>query len=300
MSSNGIDRRRVGLYLLVAFGVSWLTALAIYATGGLTDSQRLVGGLTVATVLLPTAYMFGPSIGHVAVRLVEGEGFGGTGIRPKVRAHLWTYAVAWLLPVVLTIAGAACYFAVFPGRFDPSLEALRGALAGSGVDPMTALLVQTVVAVTVAPLLNAIPAFGEEYGWRAFLLPELEALGVREAVLVHGLVWGVWHWPLIAMGYEYGFTYPGFPVTGFLVFCVFTVAAGAFLAWLWFRTESVWAPSVGHGAINASAGLGLVFVAGDPDLLFGPLPVGLLGMLPYVALALLLFRRPDVRRPEAV
>jgi len=291
--SSLIDRRRVGGYLLVTFGVSWLTAAVIYATGGLTDSRPLVGGLTVAAVLLPTAYMFGPALGHVAVRLASGDGFAGTGLRPRFRANSRSYAVAWFLPAALTVLGAALYFALFPTRFDPSFSALRGALAGTGASPTLVVTVQTLFAVTLAPAINAVPAFGEEYGWRAFLLPELAPLGTRRAVVFHGVVWGVWHWPVIAMGYEYGLTYWGFPYLGFLLFPVFTVAAGTLLAWLWFRSGSVWAPSVGHGAINAVAGLGIYAVAGRPDLLVGPLPVGVVGGLPYVLLALWLLRRRE-------
>ena len=29
-------------------------------------------------------------------------------------------------------------------------------------------------------------------------------LGARKTMLIMGVIWGVWHWPVIAMGYNYG------------------------------------------------------------------------------------------------
>jgi len=60
-----LERRRIAVFLLVAFGVSWATALVIWTTGGLADSPEVAEGITLATVLLPTGYMFGPAIGNV-------------------------------------------------------------------------------------------------------------------------------------------------------------------------------------------------------------------------------------------
>ena len=72
------------------------------------------------------------------------------------------------------------------------------------VNPWTIILSQTVMAMVLAPLLNGIPTFGEEFGWRAYLQWKLMPLGGRKAVLLTGVIWGVWHWPVIAMGHNYG------------------------------------------------------------------------------------------------
>ena len=286
-----LERRRIAVFLLVAVGVSWATALAIWATGGLTDSPELAEGITLATVLLPTAYMFGPAVGNVAARLATGEGLESLRIRPDLDGTMWTYAAAWLAPAGLTVVGAAVYFAVFPGQFDPTMAAFRESVAGvTPMDPVLLAAIQIVAALTIAPIINGLIAFGEEFGWRAYLLPKLYPLGRRRAILLSGVVWGVWHWPIIAMGYNYGFGYAGFPWTGMLAFLVFTVGAGTFLAALTEREGSVWPASIGHGAINAIAGIAVLFVAGQPESLLGPTPVGLLAALPWLALAAWLLR----------
>ncbi|KPN32279.1 CAAX amino terminal protease self- immunity [Halolamina pelagica] len=287
-----LQRRRIALFLLVAFGVSWATALAIWVTGGFTDSPELTSGITLATVLLPTAYMFGPAVGNVVARLATGEGWDRHRLRPEFEGTMWTYAAAWLVPAGLTVVGAGLYFAVFPGQFDPTMAAFREQMAsmGVGIDPRLLAAIQIVSALTIAPIINGLFAFGEEFGWRAYLLPKLTPLGYRRAVVLSGVIWGVWHWPILAMGYNYGFDYPGFPWTGMLAFLAFTVGTGTFLSALTVREGSVWPASVGHGAINAIAGIAVLFLAGQPNSLLGPTPVGLLAALPWLALAAWLLR----------
>jgi membrane protease YdiL (CAAX protease family) len=233
--------RRVGLFCVLAFALAGATALVLQATGGIAGSRPLVPGtpITLAVVLLPTAYMFSPAVAHVLTRVLTREGWRGLGLVPHFgpsQRRLWL--LAWLLPPALTLLSALLYFAVFPESFDPALTAARGPLGGptagqeapGGGALTTVLALQVGIALTIAPFVNSILAFGEEFGWRGYLLPRLVALvGRRPALVVTGIVWGVWHWPLILMGYEYGLDYPGAPWLGLALFCIFTVAAGVLL-----------------------------------------------------------------------
>lgn len=296
-----VETRRVAVFLLVAYGVAWATAAVIYLTGGLRDSPELVPGigLTLATVLLPTTYMFAPAVGTVVARLLTGEGWSNLGLRPRLRDSLGTYGLAWFAPAVLTLVGAGVYFALFAANFDPELAAFAEAVrqtAGTdvGFDPWTLVAIQLVSALTIGPLVNTFFALGEEFGWRGYLLPKLLPLGARRATLVVGLVWGAWHWPVIAMGYNYGFGYPGAPWTGFLAMCWFTVTTGVFLAWVTLRSESVWPAAIGHGAINAVAGIGALFVVGQPNPLLGPTPLGVVGGFGWTVAAVWLLWRSEL------
>lgn len=283
-----LESRRIGVFLLVAFGVSWATALLIYLTGGLVDSPEIAGGFTLATVLLPTGYMFGPAVGNLAARIVTREGWSSNYLRPTLPEQWPYYAAAWVLPAILTILGGVVYFLFFPTHFDPSLTNLVDQLNAADIemDVRTVLVFQVAAALTLGPAINALFAFGEEFGWRAYLLPKLLPLGVRRAVVLQGIIWGFWHWPLIAMGYNYGFGYPGFPLTGILVFIVFTISAGTILAWLTVQEGSVWPASFAHGAINAIAGITVLFLATEPSQLLGPVPIGIIGGIPWLLCAL--------------
>lgn len=299
--ADGLERRRLGLFVVFAFSIAWAVAAALYANGGLTDSPTVFESgplsLSLAAVLLPTVYMFAPCIANVLTRVFTGEGRDDLMLSFGFFEHWQRYVVAWFAPGVITAFGAALFFVVFPRYFDSTAEAFASTVGGGadlGMSPVALAAVTVGAAFVINPLFNAIFGFGEEFGWRAYLLPKLTPLGLRTAVVVHGLIWGAWHWPLIAMGYEYGFGYVGFPWVGFVVFLVFTVATGTFLAWLTLETRSVWAASLGHGAINATVVVGVVFSRGDPSYLLGPLPIGLVGMVPWIALAAyLLFRMDD-------
>ncbi len=300
--SDELETRRVALFLAVAFGVAWAVGAYIYATGGLAGSQTLVSGVPVsrAMVLLATGYMWAPAVANLVTRAATGEGWDGLRLRPHLRAG-WPYWVAaWVGPTVLTLLGAALYFAVFPGHYDPTLSTLRGMLdeaAAAGAPlpfgPWGLAALQVAQAVVLAPVINSLFTFGEEFGWRAYLLPKLLPLGPRRAMVALGVVWGVWHWPVIAMGYNYGLGYPGAPWLGMVAMVWFTFVVGTFLGWVTLREGSVWPAVVGHAAVNGIGGIGLLFARGSPNPLFGPAATGVVVSVPWVVTALVLLWRLD-------
>jgi membrane protease YdiL (CAAX protease family) len=196
----------------------------------------------------------------------------------------------------------AIYFILFPQYFDLSYSAINKLLAqvaqrtGKSIplSPQLFLVVQVFQALLIAPIFNSIATFGEEFGWRAYLLDKLMPLGGRRAMLILGVIWGLWHWPFIFMGYEYGSDYPGYPWLGPIVFLWFTFIIGVFLAWLTLKSKSVWPAVIAHAAINGMALIEPLVVTGQPDTLLGPATVGLIASLPFAILAFLLFWRSSV------
>lgn len=273
----------------------------IFATGGLSDSLRLFPGtpITLAFVLIPTAYMFSPALAHVFTRLITREGWNDLRLSPRLREGWRVWVSAWLGTLLLVFVGAVVFFAVFPGVFDPSLGTLREQISaaeeetGESVSiPIGVLFaIQVVSATLIAPVINSIFAFGEEFGWRAYLQPKLMPLGFRTAMLLMGFVGGVWHWPIIAMGHNYGTDYPGAPWLGLLAMTWFTFVVGTFLGYLTLRAGSVWPAVIGHATINATAGLPLLLSTGEASVLFGPASVGVVGSVGFAAVALWLLLR---------
>jgi membrane protease YdiL (CAAX protease family) len=296
-----LDYRRIVFYLAFTFGIAWATALVVYLTGGLAGSRALipVTPVTVALVLVPTLYMFSPALSHALTRLVTREGWGGLYLKPRLGEGWRSWVAAWLGCMLLVLAGAAVYFVAFPETFDPSLDTFREQLSEAArrsgeplpLGPGVLFAIQAASPVLVAPIFNSIFTFGEEFGWRAYLQPRLLPLGGRRAMMLMGLIWGIWHWPLIAMGHNYGQDYPGHPWLGMLTMTWFTFVTGTFLGWLALRGGSVWPAVLGHATINATAGLGLLVSTGDANLLLGPLPVGLLGSAGFSAAAMWILLR---------
>ena len=152
----------------------------------------------------------------------------------------------------------------------------------------------TLFLLPIAPFINAIPAFGEEYGWRGFLLKRLTArYGLAVGLVATGIIWGLWHAPLILMGYNYP-SYPNF--VGISIFTIWTVLAGIFIGWLRVKSGSVYPAALAHGAINAYMGLGLIIAPSQNELL--TMPMGLPALLALALIATLAYM--DLRRSSAL
>ncbi|MBN1812781.1 MAG: CPBP family intramembrane metalloprotease [Anaerolineae bacterium] len=302
-----LETKRIVIYLAFAFGVAWACGLTIYLTGGLVNSPQLVPGtgITLALVLLTVGYMWSPALAHILTRLITREGWRGVTLRPQLRRGWLYWIIAWFTPAAMTVLGAILFFAIFPRYFDPSLTLIRDLLEQTGqpipISPWAIVIAQTTVGILIAPFVNGLFTFGEEFGWRAYLQPKLMGLGGRKAMLLMGVIWGVWHWPVIAMGHNYGLEYPGFPWLGMLAMVWFTLAIGTFLGWVTLRGGSVWPAVIGHAAINGISSLGALFVQGTPNPLLGPLPVGLIGSWAWALLAawILLKLKPPAPSADA-
>ena len=190
------------------------------------------------------------------------------------------------------------------------MRVLQDLLASSGLNleqlpmPMGLLLLaQTLQAILISPLLNAIPVLGEELGWRAYLQPKLMPLGPRKALLLTGAIWGLWHAPIIAMGYNYGnfdLNYFGAPWTGILMMTLATMWLGVFFGWLSERAGSVWPAVIGHGSLNGTASVALFMVQGAPLLLLGPSAMGVVGGSGFILAAVLILVIPGALRKASL
>ena len=302
MRNAEYDKSRMIRYLIWTFALAW--AVQFGAAYVYNHVNRTAGQLIVA------AMMFVPALGV----LLSGAGFGGMGWKPQIRKNIKSILTAWFAPLLLTAAGAALYFLVFPGHFDLTGKYFAASAGEEALAQMEAqgltyplyVLVGFIGAVTYAPLLNTFVALGEEIGWRGFLYPQLKArFGRRKGWILGGVIWGAWHWPLIwLIGYEYGAAagnavgYPGFPVSGMLLFCVITVGWGILHDRLYEKSGSIWVPSILHGAINAAAALPLAACLTDTGLarMLGPAPMGILAGLPFLAAAAVLFFGAEKKR----
>ena len=278
-------------YLVWTFLIAWVIQVVV--------AVLYRNGIIIAGQLLMAVMMFAPLLGV----LLSGQSLSGMGWKPHLKGKIKLLLVAWFLPALLTAIGAVLYFVVFPDHFDLSGEYLAAnvgtevlkQLEAQGLTYPLYVLISIVSCVTYAPLINMALAVGEEAGWRGFLYPQLKAkFGKGKDWLIGGVIWGMWHWPIIwLIGYEYGTDYVGFPIVGMLIFCIFTTAAGVLCDWLYEKTGCIWIPSIFHGAINAAGTIPLAVCIADTGsaVLLGPAPIGILAGLPLILCAtILLFK----------
>ncbi len=256
-------------------------------------------GITLALILEACVFMWGPALANILTRIITRESWQNAFISPNLKKG-WPYWLAgWFGPGLATILGILLFFVILPQYYDPNFTTLRAQLQAANAtsisDPMVIVISQTAMALLLAPVLNSMATFGEEFGWRAYLLPKLSAaMGNRKALLLSSVIWGIWHWPIIAMGHNYGLDYWGYPWLGLLMTVWFTLSIGVFFGWISQKAGSVWPAVIAHGALNGIAALGLLFVSGATPMVLGPSPAGVIGCLPFtVVSAIILLKMKD-------
>lgn len=101
-------------------------------------------------------------------------------------------------------------------------------------------------------------AFGEEVGWRGYLVPRLQHLGRFRMTLVSGTFWSIWHFPLYFVGFEEG----GKDILVVVVMTTVSIYGLVFiLNELRLRTRSIWPGVLTHGFLN----IALVSYFADPE-----------------------------------
>ena len=131
------------------------------------------------------------------------------------------------------------------------------------------------------------PSFlGEEYGWRVYLQDRLfPLLGGYKGVLVLGIIWGLWHAPVIT----FGLNYPGQPILGNVVMILLTIVLGIIFSYAVLKTRSVWIAVLLHlitDAIELPVNSYLGF-SKDPILSFG---IGIFGIALLALFAIVLLK----------
>ena len=292
--------KRLVIYLVITFGLTWgLLIPAGFALGTFQsgeNSSMLMMGLIALSMFFP---LVGALVANFACKPEERIDLGW---RPRIGQNVRYYLVAWFLPAGIALVGGLAFFALNPQWFDPTMQSYiesTAASAGLPAEQLTAnmppvpVMIAAVLAasLTIAPFVNMIPAFGEELGWRGMLFPTLaERMSERNAALVSGVIWGLWHAPAIAMGHNYGMGHAGFPIGGILTMTLACTAMACWLSLLRQRSGSVWPCALAHGAFNAIANLGLVFCTCGPTL-FGPNPLGLVAGIPLFAVGIFCWTR---------
>ena len=144
------------------------------------------------------------------------------------------------------------------------------------------VVVVQLMMVPFAAVLNSVATFGEEIGWRGWLLPTLRPLGMWPALLLSGAIWGLWHAPMTLLGHN--FNEPN--LWGVVLMAVGSIGWGVVFGWFRLRSGSLWPAVVGHGGLNAAGGL--VLIVSDADTPLELALVNPMGVSGWIVLAVLI------------
>ena len=272
---NYMNWRKIGLYILLSSGISWSVALVMKLAH--IDIGNVVGLVIVAALYMPA-----PALATFVIqKFIYKEGFTQYG---------WTFdrkATKWILMIPLFfLALTATTFMVIGlfgnthllpqfGQIDFSQDNFFLRLkdiAGSTVDisklhvpripPYLVFIILMGEGIVAGSTVNLPFMFGEEFGWRGLMLSETRQMGFLKANCFIGLVWGVWHWPIILMGHNY----PHHPYLGPFMMILFTVSISPLFAYVRIKTKSILGSCMLHGMINATGAMYLLFIANGNEL----------------------------------
>ncbi len=257
-----VDWSGVLWYLLTAFLLSWAAWFGLYLPG-IPDQVR------------GTAAMYGPALSCILVRLLRREGFADAGLRlvarDKRRVWRW-YLAAYLVPLLVLTAGLSASL-VFGWQHWILPETARQLHFSPTV---LASIVATLPVIIVG--LVMISTFGEELGWRGYLLPRLLPLGETKAALIIGIIWGLWHIPTILLD-DHGFG-AALPWLSIPMWVVVITLYSVFLTWLRTGSGSIWPGVLAHAVLNTYISFGFASFSVTNRYLGSP--IGFVTIIPFV------------------
>ncbi len=298
VSEQKLNLKRIIIYLVITFALTYgIEIFLIMPMVGSTDINKAY----MAQVFM-AGIMFIPTLGALVTRLATGEKLAGNSLMlaPNLKGNLKYYGLAWFGIVLLILLGAVAYFLIFPRHFDADMgyvkvlfesQSQAEGVAITSEQIKQTMIMQIFMGVFLSPFLNFFNCFGEEWGWRGYLLPKiLEHFKVVPALLITGVIWGLWHAPLTVMGHNYGLGYKGYPVTGILAMCLFCIVVGIILSYVTIKTNSCIPAIIGHGTLNGFSAVGICFTSLEYpyNVFLGPAPTGLLGGAGFIILAVVL------------
>jgi len=240
-----LEIKRLCIYLLLSFGLAWILFFAFSITGHKWDAKNpelesLVG-----------LGMLAPLLAHVITRWITKEGFAMTGKDSmmmgisfkdkKWRFYLFAIFIPFLYIEIENIIFALLSPSVF--QWDNYKQYDFG---------IYFVFFYPIICI-ISAVISSFAALGEEGGWRGYMMPKLIKLfGLKKALILGGIIWGLWHAPLTCCGHNFGTDYPGFPYVGIILMCIMCTAMGVMLTYITYKTQSVWPAAFMHSVNNAA------------------------------------------------
>lgn len=242
-------------------------------------------------------FSFFPLLSSIFTRIITRDKSSWL-MKPNFRKNWRLYLISAFVPGILIFGGAVLFFKIFPNHLDLSAKRLVETYSRFGFPsnlPHTiySIIRIGIVGILISPFIIpvAIFAFGEEVGWRGYLLPILmKLMDKQKAILLNSVLWGLCHAPLIYFGFNYGLGYWFAPYSGILMMTLVCVVLGIWLSYVTIKSKSVIPASILHGSVNVIGEWpALVTIPGISTLL-GPNPTGIIGMIGLLIGAIILLK----------
>jgi membrane protease YdiL (CAAX protease family) len=186
--------------------------------------------------------------------------------------------IAYIVPAITAVLTVLLLITFSMAEFEvsPQLIEKKGGLG-------SALLTVIVLAPTVGMILAFLSGLGEEIGWRGYLHSKLLDLTPTKRYIVTGVIWSIWHWPLIIFG---DYATSDYPALNVLLFSIVIISFSFLVGWLRDNSKSSIPAALAHGSHNMwILGIAPVFFHAGPLVPYFGGESGVFCALIYFAMA---------------
>lgn len=224
------------------------------------------------------------SLSIILQRFIYHEPIKELGINFK--PNIWFF-IAWILPLFISLGSFGVSLLFHGISFSPDMSGMLQRYKSSLPPQQLSFIKEQIKTMPIHPFwltliqgmiagvsTNALAGFGEELGWRGFLYKEFSEVSgkiegfhhkfYRSSILI-GIIWGIWHTPIILMGHNY----PEHHIFGIFMMTLWCILLSPIFSLIRIRSGSVIASSILHGTLNALFPLSILLIKGGDDLIIG-------------------------------
>ncbi len=282
-------KNRVLSFIILTYSITFLYSLLYLVFPYNFNKNKLI------TFFITSFYMFIPLICSVILqKFIYKEELKRIGFNLK---WTWWYLFSIFFPIILNLF-AFIISLLFPDisfspdmsgmmeRYERNFTSEQLKLMKEQIEklPAVVFLVGTILQIIIfGTTINTVFAFGEEAGWRGFILNNLKSKGFYNASVIIGFIWGIWHFPVIIQGHNY----PEHRIIGIFMMILWTILLSPFFTFIVYKTGTLLSAALMHGVLNASYGLSIMYIKGGNDLTAGL--TGVSGITALIISNLILF-----------
>ncbi|MCM1636676.1 CPBP family intramembrane glutamic endopeptidase [Latilactobacillus sakei] len=275
---------------LIIFILITTIFLIVISTSFIKDTNPVYIRDTHPTCLI--LLMITPTISVLLTKIITKETLKDPMLLPNIKKNKKNYALSYLIIPLIAYSGAVIFFILFPHTFNPLLSKFAFQYHLYTIkEYLKSVFFIIPACLLINPLGGLLSCFGEEYAWRGYLLTNLcNIFSKKTSIILTGLIWGLWHAPIIYTGYNYGTDHK---FLGILMMIIFCSTMNIILSYSLFKTKTIWIPVVIHASINGIDKYTPVYMFGSRFIKYnyfiGPNLVGLIGGSGLFVLAILFY-----------
>lgn len=230
--------RKIITFLILTFGLSTIFYSIIIKTGSIQTG----GGI------FTLALMWVPGLSGMITQLFFEKSLRGMGWKPGKAKFL---LLAYLIPLIYSlVVYGITWLSGLGGVPNPAFIAdIQEGFKVTGSATTLYVILYILEMSTLGVVMGLVSGAGEEIGWRGLFVPELAKVTTfAKTTLISGLVWTIWHMPLILFA---DYNLPGVPKWfSVLMFTVMVLGINTVFSWLCLKSKSWWPAAIMHASHN--------------------------------------------------